>query len=238
LVSTLLATGGEAPAPTPTEAAHALAWQLLERHGVVTREAVLAEGVPGGYAAVYPVLRALEERGQVRRGYFVSGLGAAQFALPGAVDRLRGARDEREPRPPVVLAATDPAQPYGAALAWPEATGAGHPARGAGARVVLWGGRPLAFLERGARRLVTFASRDGEPEQVAERTQALVGALVSLVAGGSVRAIELSHVDGEPVRESTLAADLRAAGFIDGYRGLVLRASRPGSDRAPVTWKA
>ncbi len=94
LVSTLLdaGAGGEAPAPTPTEAAHALAWQLLERHGVVTREAVLAEGVPGGYAAVYPVLRALEERGQVRRGYFVSGLGAAQFALPGAVDRLRGSR--------------------------------------------------------------------------------------------------------------------------------------------------
>jgi ATP-dependent Lhr-like helicase len=238
LVSTLLATGGEAPAPTPTEAAHALAWQLLERHGVVTREAVLAEGVPGGYAAVYPVLRALEERGQVRRGYFVSGLGAAQFALPGAVDRLRGARDEREPRPPVVLAATDPAQPYGAALAWPEATGAGHPSRAAGARVVLWAGRPLAFLERGARRLVTFASRDGEPEQVAERTQALVTALVSLVSGGGVRSLELSHVDGEPVRESPLAADLRAAGFVDGYRGLVLRASRPGSDRAPVTWKA
>ena len=238
LVSTLLATGAEAPAPTPTEAAHALAWQLLERHGVVTREAVLAEGVPGGYAAVYPVLRALEERGQVRRGYFVSGLGAAQFALPGAVDRLRGSRDEREVRPPVVLAATDPAQPYGAALAWPEAGGAGHPSRAAGARVVLWGGRPLAFLERGARRLVTFASRDDEPEQVAERTQALVGALGSLVVGGGVRALELSHVDGEPVRESPLAADLRAAGFIDGYRGLVLRASRPGSDRAPVTWKA
>jgi hypothetical protein len=104
--------------------------------------------------------------------------------------------------------------------------------------VVLWDGRPLAFLERGARRLVTFASRDGEPEQVAERTQALVTALVSLVSGGGVRSLELSHVDGEPVRESPLAADLRAAGFVDGYRGLVLRASRPGSDRAPVTWKA
>ena len=80
------------PTPTPTEAAHAMARQLVERHGVVTREAVLAEGVVGGYAAVYGVLKVLEERGQVRRGYFVSGLGAAQFAVPGAVDRLRQAR--------------------------------------------------------------------------------------------------------------------------------------------------
>jgi ATP-dependent Lhr-like helicase len=224
LVSTLLAPAGDAPPPTPTEAAHALAWQLLERHGVVTREAVLAEGVPGGYAAVYPVLRALEERGQVRRGYFVSGLGAAQFALPGAVDRLRSARDEREERPPIVLAATDPAQPYGAALAWPEPAGGGHLARAAGARVLLLGGRPLGFLERGARRLVTFVSRDDEPEQVAARNHTLVAALASLVSTGSVRSIEVSHVDALPVREAPLAADLRAAGFVDGYRGLVLRA--------------
>ena len=186
------------------------------------------------------MLKALEERGQVRRGYFVAGLGAAQFALPGAVDRLRAARDptERETAAPGGAGRhrPGPALRRGAGLA--RGHRAGHPSRAAGARVVLWGGRPLAFLERGARRLVTFASRDDEPEQVAARTQALVGALGSLVAGGSVRALELSHVDGEPVRESPLAADLRAAGFIDGYRGLVLRASRPGSDRAPVTWKA
>jgi ATP-dependent Lhr-like helicase len=180
--------------------------------------------VPGGYAAVYPVLRALEERGQVRRGYFVSGLGAAQFALPGAVDRLRGARDERAERPPIVLAATDPAQPYGAALAWPEPAGGGHLARAAGARVLLLGGRPLGFLERGARRLVTFVSRDDEPEQIAARSHTLVAALASLVSTGSVRSIEVSHVDAVPVREAPLAADLRAAGFVDGYRGLVLRA--------------
>ena len=109
------------PVPSATEAAHATALQLVERHGVVTREAVLAEGVVGGYAAVYGVLKVLEERGQVRRGYFVSGLGAAQFALPGAVDRLRQVRERTDERSgvvvaPVVLTATDPAQPYGAAL--------------------------------------------------------------------------------------------------------------------------
>ena len=102
---------------SPTERGHALATTLLERHGVVTREAVVAEGIAGGYASVYPVLRAMEESGRARRGYFVAGLGAAQFALPGAVDRLRAIRDDE---PTVrVLAATDPAQPYGAALPWP-----------------------------------------------------------------------------------------------------------------------
>ncbi len=128
------------PAPLPTEAMHAQAMQLLERHGVLTREAALAEGVEGGFAAVYPVLKALEERGQVRRGYFVAGLGAAQFALPGAVDRLRSVRDPLEPDlTPVTLSATDPAQPYGAALPWPASDG--RPSRSAGAFVVLVGRR-------------------------------------------------------------------------------------------------
>jgi ATP-dependent Lhr-like helicase len=141
------------PEPTATEAAHARATQLLERHGVLTREAVLAEGAPGGYAGVYGVLRALEESGKARRGYFVDGLGAAQFA-PGAVDRLRDMREaEREPEV-LALAAADPAQPYGAALPWPES--AGRPARVAGAYVVLAAGEPAAFLERGARSLLTF----------------------------------------------------------------------------------
>ena len=134
------------PRPTSTEAAHATALQLLERHGVLTREAVLAEGVPGGFTSVYGVLKVLEERGQVRRGYFVTGLGAAQFALPGAVDRLRsragrpgraddpagldGGRTAEDGDPPLVLAATDPAQPYGAALAWPDVGRASGPGRG------------------------------------------------------------------------------------------------------------
>src|SRR6185436_20011807 len=104
-----------------TERAHALAVSLLERHGVVTRESVLGEGVAGGFAAVYPVLRAMEEAGKIRRGYFVEGLGAAQFALPGAVDRLRAERVPIDGPTLLVLAVADPANPYGATLGWPKA---------------------------------------------------------------------------------------------------------------------
>jgi ATP-dependent Lhr-like helicase len=200
------------PAPSPTEAAHARAMQLLDRHGVLTREAVLAEGVPGGFAGVYGVLRALEESGKVRRGYFVDGLGAAQFALPGAVDRLR---DVREPDPhaePVTLAAADPAQPYGAALPWPE-TG-GRPSRAAGAYVVLAAGEPAVFLERGGRTLLTFPAAE---------TVAWPDALAALAKDGRVRKIELSRIDGVPAHESAQAERLRAAGFLDAYRGLTLR---------------
>ena len=151
------------PAPSPTETAHAIAVQLLERHGVVTREAVRAEGTPGGFAAVYPVLRALEESGRARRGWFVAGLGAAQFALPGAVDRLRAHRTTPadEPARVAVLAATDPAQPYGAALGWPEREGSSRPSRTAGAHVVLVDGECVAFIERGGRSLLTFPTAGG-----------------------------------------------------------------------------
>ena len=206
------------PAPSPTERLHALALQLLERHGVLTREAVRAEGVPGGFAAVYPVLRSLEEAGRVRRGYFVAGLGAAQFALPGAVDRLRSSRPGRAARERapawLVLAATDPAQPYGAALAWPDATDpSGRPSRTAGALVVLEDGEPAAFLERGGRSLLTFARHGHE----------WIEALVTLVKDGRLTKLELHRVDGTAVRESPVADALRAAGFRDAYRGLVLR---------------
>jgi ATP-dependent Lhr-like helicase len=213
LVRTLLE-----PEPSPTESAHARAMQLLERHGVLTREAVLAEGAPGGFAGVYAVLRALEESGKVRRGYFVDGLGAAQFALAGAVERIRDLREAS--REPTVLAlpAADPAQPYGAALPWPQGIGrgSGRPSRTAGAFVVLASGEPAAFLERGARTLLTFAAGgDG----------GWIDALTSLVKDGRLRRIELSKIDGEPAGGSAFAQDLRTAGFVDGYRGLVLRGS-------------
>jgi ATP-dependent Lhr-like helicase len=213
LVRTLLE-----PEPSPTEAAHARAMQLLERHGVLTREAVLAEGAPGGFAGVYAVLRALEESGKVRRGYFVDGLGAAQFALPGAVERIRDLRETSREASVLALAAADPAQPYGAALPWPQGTGqgSGRPSRTAGAYVVLADGEPAVFLERGARTLLTFAAGgDG----------AWIDALASLVKDGRLRRIELSKIDGEPVGGSAFAEDLRTAGFVDGYRGLVLRGS-------------
>jgi ATP-dependent Lhr-like helicase len=201
------------PRPSPTEVAHALATQLVERYGVLTREGALGEGVEGGFAGVYPVLKALEDRGQVRRGYFVAGLGAAQFALPGAVDRLRSSMPDSEGAV-LTLAATDPAQPYGAALAWPESTG--RPARAAGARVVLVDGECAAYLERGGRSVVLFASAAGDDRWAA--------GLAQLVAGGRVRSLEIRTVDGIPILEHPAAATaLRSAGFKDGYRGLVMR---------------
>ena len=220
------------PRPTPTEAAHTRALQLLDRHGVLTREAALAEGVEGGFAGVYTILRALEERGEVRRGYFVAGLGGAQFALPGAVDRLRAFREVDRPppaagndpwdepgvvaapAPALVLAATDPAQPYGAALPWPDSTG--RPARAAGAMVVVGDGAPLVYLERGGRSLVTFEPGREQPRRWAD-------ALTRLVKDGRVGKLELATIDGTPTAETPWQGPLLAAGFQQGYRGLVLR---------------
>ncbi|GIU96879.1 MAG: DEAD/DEAH box helicase [Actinomycetota bacterium] len=190
----------------------ALTRRLLDRQGVVTREGVLAEGVPGGFAAVYPVLRALEERGEVRRGAFVAGLGAAQFALPGAVDRLRSHRSRSEAPRVCALAAADPAQPYGAILSWPSTPG--RPSRSAGAFVVLVDGAPAVFVERGGGTLATFAG--AEPTLWAD-------AVAALVKDGRLRRLEVRRVDGVPVHEHPAAAALGAAGFVQGYRGLVLR---------------
>ena len=139
---------------------------MLERYGIVTREQVLAEGVPGGFSALYDSLAALETLGVARRGYFVEGLGGAQFALPGAVERLRSTReDEREA--PRVLAATDPAQPYGAALPWPkrDPEERRRPGRVAGAHVVLAAGEPVLYVERGGRGLITLVEPD-DPRRV------------------------------------------------------------------------
>ncbi len=202
------------PAPSATEAAHALALQLLERHGVVTREAVRAEGVTGGFAGVYPVLRAAEEAGRARRGWFVAGLGAAQFALPGALERLRAERSPGAEVSTILLAATDPAQPYGAALPWPDTQG--RPARAAGAYVVLAGGEPAVYLERGGRSLLTFP--------VARDDDAWIEAIVEAQKCGRLPALELERIDGLPARTAPPAPRLRAAGFGDGYRGLTLRA--------------
>jgi ATP-dependent helicase Lhr and Lhr-like helicase len=216
------------PVPTPTEATHATALQLLERQGVVTREAVLAEGIVGGFSGVYGVLKVLEERGQARRGYFVSGLGAAQFSLAGAVDRLRSVRDAPDPvlhpadvPAPLVLAATDPAQPYGAALPWPESPG--RPARAAGALVVLWRGRPIAWFDRRSHHLVTFDRGDLPPE--VDEIGVWAEALATLVKDGRARQIEVRKINGDTLdATSPVGAALRRHGFVDGYRGLVARA--------------
>jgi ATP-dependent Lhr-like helicase len=202
------------PQPTPTEAAHAQALQLLERHGVVTREGVRAEGTAGGFAGVYPVLKALEESGKARRGWFVAGLGAAQFALPGAVDRLRAHRtiDEEDHARVLVLAATDPAQPYGAALSWPEHNGSGRPARATGAFVVLVDGECAAYLERGGKSLLTFHT---PVEEFAE-------AIVAAHKEGRLGRVQIERINDEPARTSPAAEALRNAGFANGYKGLTL----------------
>ncbi len=206
---------------TPTERGHATAVGLLERHGVVTREAVMSEGLPGGFSAVYPILKAMEEAGRARRGYFVAGLGAAQFALPGAVDRLRAERDAPEAPRVLVLAAADPAQPYGAALAWPRRDDDGRFSlqRVAGAHVIMVDGAATLYLERGGRSLVTLPAGD-DPETA----RLALSALEQLVAPiGPYRELVIERIDREPVASSPLAEPLRALGFRPSYRGYLLR---------------
>ncbi|MDW3176602.1 MAG: DEAD/DEAH box helicase [Acidimicrobiia bacterium] len=198
------------PEPSSTQRATAQALQLVERYGVLTREAALGEGITGGFAGVYPVLKALEERGDIRRGYFVEGLGAAQFALPGAVDRIRASGSEFDDAHVVTLAATDPAQPYGASLRWPDS--AGRPARVAGAHVVMIDGLPAVFIERGAKSLVSFPA--------ALETTEWVDQLKELVASGVIRTCEIGKIDGEPASASPLATTLIEQGFIKAYKGL------------------
>ncbi len=214
-----------------TERGAALARTLLERYGVVTREAVQSEGVPGGFSAVYRVLKALEDAGHVRRGYFVAGRGAAQFALPGADDRLRSMRDADESRT-LVLSATDPANPFGAILPWPIAdveedasnpddiTHA-RPQRAAGARVILHDGGLVGFLGRGADQLLTFLPRD-EPART-DAGRALGEALASIVDSGRAKALFLTAIDGIPANTSPLAPALSRAGFQMGGRGMLRR---------------
>lgn len=224
MVSELVGTGTNA-----TERATALAAQLLDRYGVLTRDAVRAEDIPGGFSAVYGVLRAMEESGRTRRGYFVEGLGGAQFAVPGAVDRLRAVRTPDvagEDAGVRVLAATDPANPFGAALEWPAPVHDGRhtPKRSAGAHVVLGAGELLAFIERGGRSLLTFVA---DPERLA----AAATALARLVDDGRVDRLQLQRVDGVAPTDQPVLEHLRAAGFADHPRGLIRR--RGSGRRSP-----
>jgi ATP-dependent helicase Lhr and Lhr-like helicase len=208
----------------PTIRAAALAETLLDRHGVLTRGAVVGEGVPGGFAAVYRVLSAFEDAGRVRRGYYVEGLGAAQFATSGAVDRLR-ATDEG-PALTLVVAAADPANPFGAALPWPERASvaggeptAGHkPGRKAGALVVLHDGELALYVERGGRTLLSFTD---EPPVLA----AAADALALAVREGALGRLTVERADGAGLLGSDhpVASALESAGFHATPRGLRLR---------------
>jgi ATP-dependent Lhr-like helicase len=193
----------------------------------VTRDGVRAEGIPGGFGAVYGELRSLETLGLCRRGYFVEGLGGAQFALGGAVERLRELRPKEGEEPePLVLAAADPAQPYGAALPWPKRSGA-RAARVAGARVVLLGGEPALFVERGGRSLVPLREpeegwpKEGWPKEGWLRDA--LAALVEHVRATGLKRLAVERFDGEPVGESEIMPLLLEAGFVQGPRRAVLR---------------
>ena len=195
----------------------ALAELMLERQGIVVRDGVRAEGVPGGYGAVYGELKALETLGLCRRGYFVEGLGGAQFALGGAVERLRELKPkDGETKEPLVLAAADPAQPYGAALPWPKRAGA-RAARVAGAHVVLLGGEPALYVERGGRSLVPLR----EPEE--EWLREALTALVAHVKGGGRKRLAVERFDSKPVGDTEIMPLLLEAGFVAGPRRAVLR---------------
>jgi ATP-dependent Lhr-like helicase len=221
--------------PTTTEASHALALQLLNRYGVLLRESVAAENVPGGFSAVYDVLKALEESGRIRRGYFVAGLGATQFALPAAVDLLRQLRNEPPQEKPefVQLAATDPANPYGSVLHWPDLPVAEEDSesapriltRAAYAEVVLRNGQLVAWLRRGNPNLLVFL-----PPEEPERSQAAAGLAHFLCARGQERMRASMHqgalittINGQPVAVHPMAQFLMDAGFHPGPLGMHLR---------------
>ncbi|HYY20918.1 MAG TPA: DEAD/DEAH box helicase [Thermoleophilaceae bacterium] len=202
----------------------ALCELLLERHGIVTRETALAEGVSGGFAALYGELSNLETLGTARRGYFVEGLGGAQFALPASVERLRSVRAD-EPAGPLVLAATDPANPYGASLPWPRRAGgddAGEerrrPARAAGAYVVMLDGEPALYVERGGRALLPL--REVEEGWLRDA----LGALAEEARRGRLPRLGIERFDGEPVIGSPVGALLIEVGFRQGPRRLTLSA--------------
>ncbi len=189
---------------------------LLERHGIVTREHVLAEGIPGGFSSLYDSFGALETLGVCQRGYFVEGLGGAQFALPGAAERLRAQRDD-DAAPPVVLAATDPAQPYGAVLKWPRRESR-SPARQAGAHVVLAGAEPVLYVERGGKGLQVLVD-DDDP-----RLGPSIQTLAAAVERGRIRRLGVEKVNGEPVVGSPWEELLLELGFRAGPRKLTIGA--------------
>jgi ATP-dependent Lhr-like helicase len=207
-----------ASAPAHGARARALAEVLLERYGVVTRETVRAEGIAGGFAGLYAELTKLETLGTARRGYFVESLGGAQFALSAAVERLRSVRAD-QPSGALVIAATDPANPYGASLPWPKRDYPGRgPARVPGAHLVTIDGDPVLFAERGGRNLVPL----GEPDE--DRLRQALEALADGVRAGRVRRLGVERFDGEPVVGSQLEPLLVELGFRQGPRKLTLSA--------------
>ena len=226
---------GQSAQVSETERRAAMVQTLLHRYGVLLREAAAAEDVPGGFSALYEVLRAMEEGGRARRGWFVHGLGATQFALPGAEERLRTQREPSESeRAAAVFAATDPAMPWGALVPWPEGTAGktgARPQRARGAQVVVKEGVLLAWLGRSERSLLTFATPDEQP--MGERHAAIALSLAQLVLSGRRRMLLVGQIDGEEAERTELGKALVTRGFQKTSRGLLLRGrarGRPLSD--------
>jgi ATP-dependent Lhr-like helicase len=205
------------PVMDPTKRWHARAQMLLDRYGLVTREAATAEGLAGGFGPVGQVLRAMEEAGKIRRGYFVDGLHGLQFAHAGAVDRLRASASDPEGEV-MALAATDPANPYGAVVPWPATRGdhGARPSRRAGASVILVGGRVALYLHAGRHRLQSFAEASDD-----DLARALTDGLAALLCQQRRRSLRLAEIDGLPATRSPLAPVLERAGFTRGYQELV-----------------
>jgi ATP-dependent Lhr-like helicase len=203
-------------APAAGPRLRAQAELMLERYGIVTRETVLAEGIPGGFSTLYAELGNLELLGTARRGYFVEGLGGAQFALPGAVERLRSLPEDDGSF--LLLAATDPANPYGASLPWPKPASGRRPARAPGAHVLLRDGAPVLYVERGGRGILRLAELDGED------LAAAVAALADAVASSRLPKLAVEKLDGEPIVGSGHEETLLEAGFSRGPRKLTLAA--------------
>ncbi|MEO9325232.1 ATP-dependent helicase [Nocardioides sp. C4-1] len=206
----------------PTRRAHATGERMLERHGVVIRGAVVSERPPGGFAAVYKVLSAFEDSGRCRRGYFVDGLGAAQFGTAGSIDRLRTFSEVPVDTKPTAqaLAATDPANPFGAALPWPDSGGGHRPGRKAGAVVVLVDGALALYVERGGRTLLTWTDEPDVLHPAAE-------ALAETARRGALGRLTVEKADGAAILgggTTPLREALGAAGFVATPQGLRLRA--------------
>jgi ATP-dependent Lhr-like helicase len=218
----LLAERVPSPA-TNTEWSAATAQQLLARYGVITRDVAAAEGISGGFSAVYDVLKALEDAGRVRRGYFAGGVGATQFALPAALDLLRSLRDQPEEPETVTLAATDPANPYGTMLHWPaDSVGGRAPTRTIGALVVLVNGALAAYIPRGAREIAAYLP-DDEPDR-STTGRALARALATL-ARDEHRGVFIAEINGHDPAVHPLAPFLIEAGFHPSPMGFQMRKS-------------
>ncbi|HVO53954.1 MAG TPA: DEAD/DEAH box helicase [Solirubrobacterales bacterium] len=205
-----------ANAPGPGARLRAQAELMMERYGIVTRETVLAEGIPGGFSTLYSELGNLELLGTARRGYFVEGLGGAQFALPGAVERLRSLPEAD--RSYLVLAATDPANPYGASLPWPKLESGRRPGRTPGAHLLLRDGEPVVFVERGGRGVLRLCKLEGAELEEAMR------ALADAVVAGHLQKLAIEKLDGEAVIGSGHEEALVGAGFSRGPRKLTASA--------------